>query len=111
MSALIRTEASGFKLEDAKTIEEMEKMIDSERKMLVYPVEHVFSELEVLKLSPFFARLAHNGLEIYLNKIGVTAEEGKRFRLYDEQGFFALGEVRTFDTGLAVKPIKQFNEK
>ena len=28
--------------------------------------------------------------------------------LYDKNGFFALGEVKEFPDGLAIKPIKQF---
>ena len=108
MSALIRTEASGFTLECAKTIKELENIGEDERAALVYPTEYIFRELDEIKLSPFFARLARNGLEIYLTKIGLVAEEGKRFRMCDEAGFFALAEVQRFDTGLAVKPIKQF---
>ena len=29
-------------------------------------------------------------------------------RFFDEDGFFALGEVRTYEDGSAIKPIKQF---
>jgi hypothetical protein len=29
-------------------------------------------------------------------------------RLYDEEGFFALGEIREFEDGSAVKSIKVF---
>lgn len=108
MSALIRTEASGFTLENARTLDELEKMSEEELSGLIYPTEYIFRELDTVKLSPFFARLARNGLEIYLNKIGITADEGQRFKLCDEGGFFALGEVKKFDTGLAIKPIKQF---
>ena len=72
-------------------------------------LEDLFPEVEKLTLSPFFARLARCGVEIYLKKIGVNAEVGKRFRLFDDDGFFALGEVREFEDGLAVKPIKQFD--
>ena len=34
---------------------------------------------------------------------------GERVTLYDESGFFALGEVREFEDGAAIKPIKQFD--
>ena len=37
------------------------------------------------------------------------ADEGEQIALYDEGGFFALGEVRVFDGGLAIKPVKQFD--
>ena len=47
--------------------------------------------------------------EIYLKKIGQALPVGERVTLHDELGFFALGEVREFDSGLAIKPIKQFD--
>jgi hypothetical protein len=31
-------------------------------------------------------------------------------RLLDADGFFAIGEVREFEGGLAIKPIRQFGK-
>lgn len=109
MKTLERTECAGFTVKDAHTLEEIEKMSEEEREALIIPTEELFSDLEALTLSPFFARLARCGVEIYLKKISLAAEVGKRFRLFDNEGFFALGEVREFEEGLAVKPIKQFD--
>ena len=109
MKTLERTECAGFTAKDAHTLEEIEKMSEEERESLIIPTEELFSDLEALTLSPFFARLARCGVEIYLKKISLEAEVGKRFRLFDNEGFFALGEVREFEEGLAVKPIKQFD--
>ena len=109
MKTLERTECAGFTLADAHTLEEIEKMSPEEREALIIPTEDLFPEVESLTLSPFFARLARCGVEIYLKKVNVTAEVGKRFKLFDDAGFFALGEVREFEDGLAIKPIKQFD--
>ena len=109
METLERTKASVFTLDDAKTISELEAMSESERKAVIYPIEYVFADLEKVYLEPFFARLARCGVEIYLKKIGLGLPEGTRVTIFDEYGFFALGEVREFDTGLAIKPIKQFD--
>ena len=109
MKTLVRTECAGYTLADAHTLGEIEEMSESEREALVKPVEELFAKNKKITLSPFFARLARCGVEIYLKKIGVIADIGERFTLYDERGFFALGEVRLFDGGLAVKPIKQFD--
>ena len=73
-----------------------------------FPVEYIFRDLDEVRLSPFFSRLAHSGLEIYLKKINLDLPEGTRVRLSDENGFFALGEVREYENGLAIKPIRQF---
>ena len=63
-----------------------------------------------ITLPDFFSRLAHSGLEIYLKKISLDLPLGTRVRLSDKDGFFAIGEVREFDDGLAIKPIRQFGE-
>ena len=109
MSALERTRASVFTLEDAHTLSEIEALNEEERDALIIPIERIFEEHRKIKLEPFFARLARCGVEIYLKKIGQALPVGERVTLHDELGFFALGEVREFDSGLAIKPIKQFD--
>ena len=107
MKTLERTECAGYTLADAHTLAEIEEMED--RDGVILPTEDLFSNLRKIKLTPFFARLARCGVEIYLKKAGIQAEVGERVTLFDDGGFFALGEVREFDTGAAIKPIKQFD--
>lgn len=108
MSALRRVEASGFTIERAHTLTQIKDMTPEERERLVLPIECVFESLAIVTLPPFFARLAHSGLEIYQKKIGTSYPIGTRLRLYDEHGFFAIGEVREYENGTAIKPIRQF---
>ena len=108
MSALCRTEASHFTLDEAHTVEELEKMSDAEREALLIPVERIFEKYEKVNLSPFFERLARAGQEIYLKKISKSLEVGTLVRLCGADGFFALGEVKEFEEGPAIKPIRQF---
>ena len=108
MKTLCRASASGFTLADAHTLSELEAMTDGEREACIFPVEYIFRELPEVKLSEFFSRLAHSGLEIYLKKIGADLPIGVRVRLSDANGFFALGEVREYEQGRAIKPIRQF---
>ena len=108
MKTLVRAEASGFTLDDAITLGELEKLTDEEKEKRIIPVEYIFKNERKVTLSPFFARLARCGVEIYLSKIGIESALGERFAMYDEKGFFALGEVREFENGIAIKPIKQF---
>ncbi len=110
MKTLVRAEASGFTLDDAVTLSELEKMAEDERNKRIIPIEYIFKNERKVTLDPFFARLARCGLEIYLKKIGIAAEVGERFAMYDADGFFALGEVREFEDGAAIKPIKQLGE-
>ena len=108
MKTLRRASASGFTLADAHTLAELENMTDEEREACIFPVEYIFRDLAEVKLPPFFAKLAHSGLEIYLKKINLDLPIGQRVRLSDADGFFALGEVREFEQGRAIKPIRQF---
>ena len=108
MKTLCRASASGFSLENAHTLDEIENMSDEERVGLILPTERVFEKYPKVVLPDFFARLARSGLEIYLKKISFAANEGEIYRLCDNDGFFAVGEVRAFEEGLAIKPIRQF---
>lgn len=108
MKTLMRATASGFTLDDAHTLTEIENMTKEERESLLLPTEVIFKKYRQVVLPEFFARLARCGQEIYLKKIKLDAPEGEILRLNDEQGFFAVGEVREFDDGLAIKPIRQF---
>ncbi len=109
MAALCRTEAAGFTLAQTYTIDQLSAMTQEARDACIIPTERLFAAYPALTLPPFFSRLARSGVEIYLKKLGMHAAVGDRFRLQDDKGFFALGEVRAFDDGIAVKPIKQFD--
>ena len=108
METLCRAEASGFSLADAYTLEALESMSEAEREAAILPVETVFKKYEAVVLPPFFARLAKNGLPIYLKKIGRADAEGTYLRMCDAEGFFALGRVELCEEGLAIRPQKQF---
>jgi tRNA pseudouridine55 synthase len=109
MKELCRTKASIFTLEDSVTVEELEKMSEEERLTYIIPIERIFEDLKRIDLPDFFARLAECGVEIYLKKLGMTADhEGQRVTLWHNGEFFALGEIREFPDGTAIKPIKQF---
>ena len=112
MKTLRRLSASGFALSESVTLEELEGLTEEERWERVLPVEAVFEGMPSLTLPPFFARLASSGCEIYLDKLSKelknTLSVGTRVKLYSENGFFALAEVREYEQGPAAKPIRQF---
>ena len=108
MATLRRTTLGGFSLENAVTLDELKEMSENEREERVLPTEELFSSLDSLTLTGFFCKLVHSGCEIYQKKIGTSYPVGARLRLYDSEGFFALGEVREYAEGTAVKPLKKF---
>ena len=96
--------------DDVRLVKEIiENMTDEEREKCIFPVEYIFRGLDEVVLPDFFSRLAHSGLEIYLKKINLDLSLGTRVRLLDKDGFFAVGEVREFEDGMAIKPIRQFD--
>jgi len=108
MKTLKRTAAGTFTLEGAYTLSEIEEMDEAARLSLLKPTEELFFDLDRVVLPEFFEKLAHCGLEIYQKKIGADYAVGTRVRIYGKDGFFALGEVREYEDGTAIKPIKQF---
>lgn len=109
MAALRRTATGNFTLTDCHTLEALEAMDMTARLSLLRPTESLFADLAAIHLPPFYARLCKSGCEIYQQKIGTDYPLGTRVRLYDENAiFFALGEVRDYENGTAVKAIKTF---
>ena len=108
MKTLERCEASGFTLDEAYTLSEYEAMSEEKKRALVIPTEKIFANWRGVALSDFFSHLAHSGVELYLNKLGISLPLGEKVRLSDKDGFFAIGEVREFEKGFAIKPIRQF---
>lgn len=110
MTALRRTRSGRFTIVDAITLDRLEQMSETERRQCLLPIEALFADLDLIALPPFYEKLARDGLEIYLRKIRITLPLGTIVRLADENGrFFAIGEVRAYPDGVAVKPVKQFN--
>ena len=74
----------------------------------------VESSKDGLTQSEASERLAKNGAEIYLSRanIRLDGDIGCHVRMKDAKGnFFALGELREYPSGRAVKPVKFFKEE
>ncbi len=108
MTELKRTESGNFKIENAYTIDELEKMSVGERESLLLPPEELFLEAEPISFSEFYTRLFKSGCEIYQKKIGTSFPLGTFLRVYENGEFIALAEVKDFPDGSAIKSIKFF---
>ncbi len=109
MATLERTEACGFSIEKAYTVAQLEKMTDDERLSLLAPTESLFAELQAVRLPAFYEKLCRSGCEIYLKKLGISIPVGTKVRILDQNGgFFAIGEVREYENGNAIKATKTF---
>lgn len=109
MASLTRTETGGFDIEKSHTLAQLETMDGQQREELLVPVESLFSTLPVIRLEAFYERLSRSGCEIYQKKIKTDLPVGTRVRMCNKGGeFYALGEVREYEAGSAVKAIKLF---
>ena len=108
MSELERVKSGDFDLKDAYTIEQLESMTEEQKKALVMPIERLFMEAPEVILSDFYSRLCHSGCEIYQSKIKTAYPVDTFVRISDKDGFFALGQVKSYENGLAIKALKLF---
>ncbi len=110
MATLCRSVAGGFSLNKSHTIEDIEAMSEEERLSLLSPVESLFYDLPSVRLPAFYERLSRSGCEIYQSKLKTNLAVGDRVRMCTENGaFYALGEVKEFEKGSAIKSIKLFD--
>ncbi len=108
MSSLARLASGNFAIGDCVTVDELEAMEPDERFKLLRPTESLFSDLEAVKLPPFFEKLSRDGNEIYQKKAGTDFALGTKLRLIGRNGFYALAEIRDYPDGSAIKVIKLF---
>lgn len=110
MATLCRSRAGDFRIESSYTLDLLEQMEQSERESLLLPIESLFEELPAIYLPSFYEKLSRSGCEIYQKKIKTSFEVGQRVRLCSEKKeFYALGEVREYENGSAIKSIKLFD--
>lgn len=108
MARLTRTESGPFSLAESYTIDQLETMTETERADCVIPLEKFFLDCPAVDLPAFYARLARNGCEIYQKKIRTDWPIGTTVRMIHGGVFFALGQVREYPDGSAIKAIKIF---
>ena len=109
MAELCRLAAGDFNIEDSVTVSELEQMTVEQREARLIPAEALFASLPQVELPAFYEKLCRNGCEIYQKKIGTRLDAGQRVRLCGVGGFFAIGEVREYAEGTAIKSIKIFD--
>jgi tRNA pseudouridine55 synthase len=121
MATLARTEACGFDISRAHTIEALREYDKEALVSLLIPTEELFSDCESVRLPDFYEKLSRSGCEIYQKKLGTSLPVRTRVRMYgkasesNKSGFYALGEViegekcKTPELGSAIKSIKIFD--
>lgn len=85
MNTLVRTKSAGFSLAQSFTPEELVKLKEENRLgEAILPLDSIFSDYDKIKLPAVLAKKVKNGVRIRHEK----AEDGKCYRIYDENGAF-----------------------
>ncbi|MBO4501472.1 MAG: tRNA pseudouridine(55) synthase TruB [Clostridia bacterium] len=109
MASLERTGVGDFRIEDSVTLETLEDLSLAEREKLVIPVELALSALPALTVPPFYEKLIKSGCAVDTAKFArALPKEEREYRLYGENGFFAVGKTTLSDGVLLIKHKKLF---
>ena len=108
MSSLLRTKSGTFSIDKSYTVAQLETMSYEQRCDLIMPTESLFDDCEKVFLPDFYSRLAKSGCEIYQSKIKTSYPVDAFVTMWDKDGFFALGQVREYEKGTAIKAVKLF---
>ncbi len=85
--AIIRTKSGRFKIDDAKTLDELEKSPN------VDLIENVFSDLQIIDISAKYAKKILNGVKLKLNEIDFNVDKSKEFLIKFQDKLVGLFKV------------------
>lgn len=90
MESLLRTQVSGFCLEESLTLSRIEELRDEGALAEhILAVDKVFGDYPVLIMKPDFDKLVHNGNPFYRSQaVGGYSQEQGRVRVYDSSNQF-----------------------
>ena len=108
MSSLCRVSTGPFSLDDACTLDELERMTEEEKTARLIPPEALFDDLPTVALGGFYAKLCQNGCEIYQKKINTNFRIGDKVKITIDGVFYGIGEVKDYPDGTAVKLTPRF---
>ena len=112
MKSLKRTRVGRFRVEEARTLGELESLAKEDRlEEVLIPVEELFSDSPRLIVKPQFERLVRNGNELYPDQV-ILNQDGdgmENFRVCGTDGTF-YGLYAFFSEGKTGKyrPVKMF---
>ena len=95
MTSLKRTRAMGFGLEDCVTLDELQKMRDSNEdfKTVLHSVDSMFSQYKRVNVSPAQATRFFNGGALDIARVKTNIEPDEICTVYaNERGFLGLGQ-------------------
>lgn len=89
MTELVRTKSSGFSIENAHTLEEIQEAADQGTvETYIVPIERIFEGYQKGTVKKDYYKLLFNGNPLKLLCFHETVDTGKKLRVYDEDNHF-----------------------
>lgn len=104
MTALERTRACGFSLDESVFVDELRALSDEERLKLLKPIESVFSDYPKIRLDGTQQRLYLNGVRLDAERLKGDFGEGI-YRVYGGDSFIGLARLQNGE----LASVKRFN--
>lgn len=109
MTALRRTRACGFGIDDALSLDELKKLAEEDKiESALKPLDGLFSEYRKVNVSNAQMNRYLNGGELALERLHLKFnEDGERIRVYSPDGkiFLGLGQVDTAEKQMKILKI------
>ena len=111
MSFLLRTSSGKFNLENAITLEELEKLYKEDKlDKHLYDIDYVLSNFNDIHINPLAVKSYVNGAIVYKKGFvkGTFNERDELVRVYSENKFLGVGKFLKVDGTLCLKSDKLF---
>ncbi len=109
MGQLERASVGRFSINQAVSLEQLREMTGDEIQSILTPIDVAVDFFPALKINDFSARLIKNGCAVDIRKMRLDVEADKYFRLYDSNGFFAIGYTEIRDETTVLRQKKLFS--
>ena len=108
MAELIRTKSGRFKLDKARTLEEIEeKVLSGEGEKLLVSLDEALSDYPLKEVSDENAIKLRNGLRLRTNQLDLDANVGDVFRMYEDGKLLCLVSVILDNTNTKVVKLEK----
>ena len=93
MSGLVRNKTGIFEDGTAWTEEQILKAAENEDYSFLTPPDSVLSEFPAITVDDETSKKIKNGIMLRINQLGLKAEVGEKFRIYDKDSFLCLVKI------------------
>ena len=94
MTSLVRTSSGGFRLEECRSLEEIQQAADEGKtEELILPIERVFASMKRLTLNEAQTRMYRNGVKLDIGRVRGVLPDCDEYAVYGTDGFIGLAET------------------